>query len=77
MRTTVDLPPYVHRRAKELAQQNGRSLSAEISDLVSRSLQAQEPALPEETDPRTGLPQLRIGRAITSEDVAAFLAEDD
>lgn len=77
MRTTVDLPPYVHRRAKELAQQNGRSLSAEISDLVSRSLQAQEPALPEETDLRTGLPQLRIGRAITSEDVAAFLAEDD
>jgi len=32
VRTTVDLPPAVHRRALEIAQRTGRSLSAVLDD---------------------------------------------
>ncbi|HEY2195739.1 MAG TPA: hypothetical protein VGH76_26025 [Actinomycetospora sp.] len=45
MRTTVDLPPVVHRRAKEIAQQRGLSLSAVVAEFVVRGLiQLDEPA---------------------------------
>ena len=38
MRTTVDLPPAVHRRASEIAQRTGRSLSAVVAELTARGL---------------------------------------
>ena len=64
MRTTVDLPPAIHRRAQEMAQAQGRSLSATIAELTARGLaQVDEPVL-------------SLGRRITSEDVAAALDED-
>jgi len=34
MRTTVDLPPCVHRRAQELATERHRSLSATVADAL-------------------------------------------
>lgn len=38
MRTTVDLPPAVRRRAEELAASRGQSLSAKIAELTIRGL---------------------------------------
>lgn len=76
MRTTVDLPPSVHRRALEIAKGSGRSLSAVIADLAVRGLgQLDEPVVIG-TDERSGFPVIAIGRRITSEQVAAALDEE-
>lgn len=76
MRTTVDLPPAVHRRAQELAHARGQSLSATLADLTSRGLsQLAEPMIVR-TDPASGFPVLSVGRRVTSDDVASALDEE-
>ena len=76
MRTTVDLPPAVHRRARELAKERGQSLSTTLAELTARGLsQLDEPMLIR-TDEASGFPVLSLGRRITAEDVAAALDED-
>lgn len=76
MRTTVDLPPAVHRRAKEIAEQRGLSLSAVVAELAARGLiQLGEPAVIG-VDGRSGFPVVSVGRRITSEDVASALDEE-
>ncbi len=76
MRTTVDLPPAVHRRARELAAQRGQSLSSVIADLTTRGLAQLDAPVTLETDPRTGLPVLSLGRTITSAEVAQALDDE-
>jgi hypothetical protein len=76
MRTTVDLPPAVHRRARELAERRGESLSAVLADLTVRGLaQIDEPVVLS-TDPRSGLPVLSVGRRVTSREVAEALDDE-
>lgn len=76
MRTTVDLPPALHRRASELAAERGASLSSVLSDLVARGLAQFDEPLRLETDDRTGLPMLRLGRRVTAAEVADLIDED-
>jgi hypothetical protein len=76
MRTTVDLPPAVHRRAKELARQSGTSLSAVLADLATRGLAQLDTPVTLTVDPRSHLPVLAIGRRITGEEVAALLDDE-
>lgn len=76
MRTTVDLPPAVHRRARELAQQRGQSLSAVVADLTARGLGQLDEPVEVRSDPRTGFPVLSLGRRVTSEDVAEALDDE-
>lgn len=76
MRTTVDLPPAVHRRAQEMARAQGRSLSATIAELTARGLAQVEQPLIVGTDEVTGFPVLRLGRRVTSEDVVTVLDDD-
>jgi len=76
MRTTVDLPPAVHRRAQELAQARGQSLSATLAELAARGLSQLEEPMVVRTDATSGFPVLSVGRRITSEDVAVALDED-
>ncbi|MBK5305933.1 MAG: hypothetical protein JJD92_04515 [Frankiaceae bacterium] len=76
MRTTVDLPPAVHRRAQELAKARGQSLSATLAELTARGLgQLDEPVVVR-TDGTSGFPVVSIGRRLTSDDVAAALDEE-
>jgi hypothetical protein len=76
LRTTVDLPPAVHRRARELAQERGESLSAVIAELTVRGLaQLDEPVIVK-TDERSGLPVLSIGRRISADEVADLLDDE-
>jgi hypothetical protein len=76
MRTTVDLPPAVHHRARELAQERGESLSAVIAELTVRGLaQLDEPVIVK-TDERSGLPVLSIGRRISADEVADLLDDE-
>jgi hypothetical protein len=76
MRTTVDLPPAVHRRATELAKQRGQSLSSVIAELAARGLSHVDEPLLIRTDPRSGFPVISIGRRITSDDVADALDDE-
>jgi hypothetical protein len=75
MRTTVDLPPAVHRRAVQLAKQRGQSLSSVIAELATYGLSRLNEPLVLRTDPQSGFPVVSLGRQITSEDVANALDE--
>jgi hypothetical protein len=76
MRTTVDLPPSVHRRVHELAKQRGQSLSTTVAELTAHGLSRLDEAVTVSTDPRSGFPVLRVGRPITSTDVADALDDE-
>jgi plasmid stability protein len=74
MRTTLDLPDDLHRHARAIARDTGRSLSAVVADLLRRALR-DEPAASLGRDPRTGLPTLDLGTPVTTEMVRDL--EDD
>lgn len=76
MRTTVDLPPAVHRRAKQLAKRRGQSLSSVIAELATRGLSRLDEPLVVTTDPQSGFPVVSLGRRITSADVAEALDDE-
>jgi hypothetical protein len=76
MRTTVDLPPSVHRRAVEIAKRTGQSLSAVIADLTVRGLSQLDVPVLVTTDERSGFPVISVGRRVTSEQVAVALDEE-
>jgi hypothetical protein len=76
MRTTVDLPDAVHRRAKELAEARGLSMSAVIADLTVRALSQLDEPVSVLTDPVSGYPIVSIGRRVTAAEVSDFLAEE-
>lgn len=75
MRTTVDLPPAVHRRARQIATERGTSLSAVVAELVARGLAQLDTPVELAVDERTGLPVLTVGRRVTSTEVADALDE--
>lgn len=76
MRTTVDLPPALHRRAVELAKRRGESLSAVIADLTVRGFAQVDEPVTLQTDSRTGLPVLSIGRRITADEVTDAMGDE-
>jgi len=76
MRTTVDLPPAIHRRALQLAKQRGQSLSSVIAELATYGLSRLDEPLLVTTDPQSGFPVVSLGRHITSEDVADALDDE-
>lgn len=76
MRTTVDLPPAVHQRARELARTRQQSLSAVIADLAARGLASLGEPLEVTTDPRSGLPTITVGSPVTSSQVTEILDEE-
>ena len=75
MRTTVDLPEDLHRIARGLSRDSGRSLSQTVVFLMRRGLAAPDrvgEAAVYTTDPDTGLPQVRSPRPVSSEDVRSL-----
>ena len=73
MRTTVDLPPAVYRRARALAESRHQSLSATVADLTVRGLAALGEPVELATDPVSGLPVISLGRPVTAAEVTAAL----
>lgn len=70
MRTTIDLPPDLHRAALSIARDRQQTLSRTVSDLLRSALAAGHREVPIETDNETGLPLVRLGRRrMTAEDV--------
>lgn len=76
MRTTIDLPDDLHRQALSISRDTSRTLSETVADLMRRGLRQSVGAPPDlARSERTGLPVLRLGTVITTEDVRAL--EDD
>lgn len=76
MRTTVDLPPAVHRRAQKLAERRHQSLSATLADLTMRGLATLGEPLEIVIGETTGLPTVTLGRRVTSAEVAEALDDE-
>jgi predicted transcriptional regulator len=71
VRTTIDLPDDLHKQAQAIARDTRRTLSETVADLMRRGLQgASTTAI--SLDPRTGLPLIRVGTIVTSEDVRSL-----
>lgn len=75
MRTTIDLPPDLHRQALSIARDTSRTLSDVVAELMRRGLGQGGKALPISRSPKTGLPVVTLGKTITTDDVRAL--EDD
>lgn len=76
MRTTVDLPPNVHQRVRQIAADRGESISAVLADLTMLGLTQLDHQVELSVDPRTGLPVLSLGRRITAAEVSDALDDD-
>jgi hypothetical protein len=74
MRTTVDLPADLHAQVVSIARDTHRTLSETVAFLMRRGL-GESRAAELTHSPATGLPVVRLGRMITTEDVRAL--EDD
>lgn len=74
MRTTIDLPDDLHRRAMSIARDTSRTLSETVADLMRRGL-AEGGSAQLAVSERTGLPLVRLGKVITTDDVRAL--DDD
>ncbi|MBL8930687.1 MAG: hypothetical protein JNL54_11225 [Kineosporiaceae bacterium] len=77
MRTSVTLPDAAYRRAKIIAQRRNQSVSSVIAEMAIRGLDLEDEPDQLATNPVSGLPVIRLGRPITSEDVARMLEEDE
>ena len=80
MRTTVDLPEDLHRIVSSLAVHTRRSLSSTAVELIRRGLTATTAEHRSDavfaTNTKTGLPEVRLPRTVTPEDVKAFEDEN-
>ena len=74
MRTTIDLPDDLHQQAVSIARDTRRTLSETVADLIRRGL-GQGTLAEVSPSPATGLPIIRIGRIITTDDVRSL--DDD
>lgn len=72
MRTTIDLPEDLHRIAKAIARDEGRTLSETVAMLLRQALGEGGGGARVSRDAETDLPSIRLGRAITSEDVRSL-----
>jgi len=77
MRTTVDLPPALHRRAREFAAEQEQSLSSALSFLVARGLDDVQHPSQITVDPTSGMPTINLGRPLTQAEVYALIDEDE
>jgi Arc/MetJ family transcription regulator len=74
MRTTIDLPDDLHQQALSIARDTSRTLSETVADLIRRAL-GHGQSVDVVRSELTGLPVVRLGSVITTEDVRAL--DDD
>lgn len=76
MRTTIDLTDEAYQLAKAAARERRESLGKAVSDLILKGAKG-TPVPPGEIRMVNGWPVVSIGRPVTSEEIAEFLAEDE
>jgi predicted transcriptional regulator len=72
MRTTIELSDDLYRQAAAIASDTSRTLSETIAYLIRKGL-GEAPATGISVSVRTGLPVVRVGRLITTEDVRSAM----
>jgi hypothetical protein len=77
MRTTIDLPLDLHRQAKAIARDRSWTLSDAVAWLMRRGLGERDTGPELSWDELTGLPTVKLGRVITSDDVRRLLEEEE
>ena len=77
MRTTIDLPPELHRQAKAIARDRSWTLSEAVAWLMRRGLGEGSPSPKLKRDELTGILTVDLGRVVTVEEVERFLDEDE
>ena len=75
MRTTIDLPDDLYEQTKSIARDTSRTFSETAADLMRRGLGQGPGAAEVSRSVVTGLPVVRLGTVITTDDVRAL--EDD
>lgn len=75
VRTTIDLPDDLHKRALAIARDTHRTLSETVADLIRRGMRNDSTAAVS-IDARTGLPLVSVGTIVTSEDVRSLEDEE-
>jgi Arc/MetJ family transcription regulator len=76
MRTTIEIPDDLHQQALSIAKDTSRTLEETIAELMRRGLGQDGGEVGVTRSARTGLPVVRLGTVITSEDVRALEDED-
>jgi hypothetical protein len=76
MRTTIDLPEDLHRRARAIAQDKRWTLSETVAWLMRRGIGEGKPTSTIKRSRVTGLPVIHGGEIITSEDVKTLEDEE-
>lgn len=69
MRTTIDLPPDLHRATLQIARDRGQTLSRIVTDLLRLALTGGSNDAHVDIDEETGLPVVRVGGRVTVDDV--------
>jgi hypothetical protein len=72
MRTTIDLPEDLHRKAKAIAHDKRWTLSEAVTWLIRRGIGEGGPPSTIKRSKVTGLPVVHGGGIITTEDVKAL-----
>ena len=72
MRTTIDLPDDLHKLALSIARDTSRTLSETVADLMRRGLGQGTGQATLTRSTKTGLPVVRLGTVITTEDVRSL-----
>ena len=76
MRTTIDLPDAKHQQLRAIAAKRAISLGQLVTELTDAALGNRPKNAPEHTlerSPVTGFLTLKLGRPISSQEVAALL----
>ncbi|HZQ32812.1 MAG TPA: antitoxin [Mycobacterium sp.] len=71
MRTTVDLPDELHKQVRAIARDTGRTFSEAVAELMRRGLGHGAPVEISQSG-KTGLPVIRLGHVVTTEDVRSL-----
>ncbi len=71
MRMLIDLPDDLYRQAMSIARDTAQTLSETVIALMHRGL-SQDGAAQVSSSSRTGLPVVRLGTMITTDDARAY-----
>ena len=71
MRTTIDLPDDLHEIMRAIAHDSRQTLSETVASLLRRALAVGQ-TVEIGHDELTGMPLIRLGRPITTDDVRAI-----
>ncbi len=72
MRTTINIPDDIYYTAKSLANDTSKTLSVTIAELLKKAIGTPLVIQHFSESNVTGLPEIRLGKIITNEDIRSL-----